>query len=84
MAPFLPTAKRIGQPRTTVPRDVLDAILCGAATGRQWALLANDFPPPSTVRRYVYGWRDNGLRASINHHLVMASAKAVRPVSRLA
>ena len=44
-----------------------------ASTGCQWALLPNDFPPPSTVQRYFYTWRDNGLLATINHHLVMAA-----------
>ena len=73
VAPFLPAAKRIGRSRTTVLRDVLDAILYMAATGCQWALLPNDFPPPSTVQRYFYDWRDSGLLASVNHHLVMAA-----------
>ena len=41
--------------------------------GRQWAMLPNDFPPPSTVQRYFYDWRSNGLLESINHHLVMAA-----------
>ena len=36
-------------------------------------MLPNDFPPPSTVQRYFYDWRSNGLLESINHHLVMAA-----------
>ena len=43
------------------------------STGCQWAMLPNDFPPPSTVQRYFYDWRSNGLLESINHHLVMAA-----------
>jgi len=73
VAPFLPAAKRIGRPRTTALRDVFDAIVYMASTGCQWALLPNDFPPPSTVQRYFYDWRDSGLLAAINHHLVMAA-----------
>lgn len=73
VAPFLPPAKRVGRPRTTALRDVLDAIVYVASTGCQWALLPNDFPPPSTVQRYFYDWRDSGLLATINHHLVMAA-----------
>lgn len=73
VAPLLPPAKQIGRPRTTALRDVLDAIFYMASTGCQWALLPNDFPPPSTVQRYFYTWRDNGLLATINHHLVMAA-----------
>ena len=30
-----------------------------ASTGCQWAMLPNDFPPPSTVQRYFYDWRSN-------------------------
>lgn len=73
VAPFLPAPKRIGRPRTTDLRDVLDAILYMASTGCQWAMLPNDFPPPSTVQRYFYDWRDDGLLKTINHHLVMAT-----------
>ena len=76
MAGFLPAPKRTGRPRTTELRDVLDAILYMAATGCQWAMLPKDFPPPSTVQRYFYDWRDSGLLQTINHHLVMAAREA--------
>src|SRR3546814_18228279 len=48
-----------------------------ASTGCQWRMLPNDFPPVSTVRRYFYDWRDNGLLRTINHHLVMATREAM-------
>jgi transposase len=76
VAHFLPAPKRTGRPRTTELRDVLDAILYMAATGCQWAMLPKDFPPPSTVQRYFYDWRDSGLLQTINHHLVMAAREA--------
>jgi transposase len=76
VAGFLPPPKRTGRPRTTELRDVLDAILYMAARGCQWAMLPNDFPPPSTVQRYFYDWRDTGLLRTINHHLVMAAREA--------
>ena len=71
LAPFMPPAKKTGRPRTTAMRDVMDAILYMASTGCQWAMLPNDFPPPSTVQRYFYNWRDSGLLRTMNHHLVM-------------
>jgi transposase len=71
LAPFMPPAKKTGRPRTTAMRDVMDAILYMASTGCQWAMLPNDFPPPSTVQRYFYDWRDSGLLRTMNHHLVM-------------
>jgi len=76
VAGFLPPPKRIGRPRTTELRDVLDAILYMAASGCQWAMLPNDFPPRSTVQRYFYDWRDSGLLRTINHHLVVAAREA--------
>ncbi len=76
LAPLLPAAKTVGRPRTTDLRDVFDAILYMAATGCQWRMLPNDFPPVSTVRRYFDDWRDNGLLRTINHHLVAAAREA--------
>jgi len=70
---FMPPRKKIGRPRTTELRDVMDAIMYMASTGCQWAMLPNDFPPPSTVQRYFYDWRSNGLLETINHDLVMAA-----------
>ncbi|MDP1731424.1 MAG: IS5 family transposase [Devosia sp.] len=71
VAPFLPPARLTGRPRTTDLRAVLDAILYMASSGCQWAMLPREFPPPSTVQRYFYDWRDSGLSRTINHHLVM-------------
>jgi len=73
IAPFMPARKHTGRPRTTELRDVVDGLLYMAATGCQWAMIPNDFPPRSTVQRYFYDWRDSGLLATINHHLVAAA-----------
>ncbi len=51
IAPHLPPPRRLGRPRTTDLRDVVDALLYMAATGRQWRMLPKDFPPYSTARR---------------------------------
>lgn len=74
--PFMPPRKKVGRPRTTELRDVWDGVQYMAATGCQWAMLPKDFPPSSTVQRYFYDWRDSGLLATINHHLVMAGREA--------
>ena len=85
IAPFLPAPKRVGRPRTTNLRDVFDAILYLATTGCQWRMLPNDFPPVSTVRRYFYDWRGNGLLGEINHRLVglarQAAGRAASPTA---
>ena len=76
IAVLLPARRRIGRPRTVALRDVFDAILYIATTGCQWRMLPNDFPPVSTVRRYFYDWRNNGLLLEMNHHLVAATRQA--------
>jgi len=71
--PFMPARKVTGRPRSTKLRDVWDAIQYMASSGCQWSMIPNDFPPPSTVQRYFYDWRDSGLLHRINHALVMVA-----------
>ena len=70
-APFIPSAKSGGRPRTTDMREVVNALLYIAASGCSWRLLPKGFAPVSTVRRYFYAWRDTGLFDAINMVLVM-------------
>ena len=69
--PHLPAPKTCGRPRGTSMRDVVDAIFYIAQSGCQWRMLPKDFPPYSTVQRYFYAWRDNGVWETINHVLLM-------------
>lgn len=71
VAAFMPAPRRLGRPRKTDLRDVLNALLYIASTGYQWRMLPKDFPPCSTVQRYFYEWRAMGLWSRMNHHLVM-------------
>ena len=81
--PFLPSAIARGRPRTTALRAVVDALFYIGQTGCQWRMLPKDFPPFTTVQRYFYPWRDNGLWQSINQALVMLArqieARAASP-----
>ena len=43
--PFLPMPRRLGRPRTTDLREVVNALLYIATTGCQWRMLPKDFPP---------------------------------------
>ena len=70
-APFIPSAKSGGRPRTTDMREVVNALLYIAASGCSWRLLPKCFAPVSTMRRYFYAWRDTGLFDAINMVLVM-------------
>ena len=71
IAPFLPSPRPIGRPRTTDLREVVNAILYMASTGCQWRMLPKDLPPASTVQRYFYDWRDRGLWRTISNHLAV-------------
>jgi transposase len=71
LEPLLPAPAKLGRPRTTDLRSVLNGILYISTTGCQWRLLPKDFPAMSTVQRFFYRWRDDGTWDQINHLLVM-------------
>ena len=73
LAPFMPEPRRLGRPRKTKLRAVVNAILYLASTGCQWRALPKDFPPVSTVQGYFYRWAQDGMWLKINHALVMLS-----------
>jgi len=83
--PMMPPRKTTGRPRTTGLRDVVDAIFYIATTGCQWRMLPNDFPAVSTVRRYFYTWRNDGLLDEMNRKLVeaarLAEGREARPTA---
>src|SRR4051794_34008287 len=74
--PHMPAIKRLGRPRATELRNVLDAILYIARTGCQWRMLPKDFPPFTTVQGYFYDWRDDGLFEKINFALLLEAREA--------
>jgi len=76
LAPFMPAQCRLGRPRTTDLRNVVDALLYIASTGCQWRQLPKDFPPYSTVQGYFYRWAEDGMLSRINHGLVMDAREA--------
>jgi len=71
IAPGLPESSKLGRPRKTDLRTVVDAIFYIGQTGCQWRMLPKDFPPFTTVQSYFYRWRDEGRWETINHTLVM-------------
>jgi transposase len=77
IAPLMPAACKLGRPRKTNLRSVVEAILYMASTGCQWRAIPKDFPPYSTVQGYFYAWSHGSLLAHINHVLVMALREAV-------
>jgi len=74
--PHMPAPARTGRRRTHALREVVNAIFYIAQSGCQWRMLPKGFPPYTTVQRYFYAWRDNGLWKNINHVLLMAVREA--------
>ena len=73
----LPPRRRLGRPRKTDLRKVVEAMLYILATGCQWRALPSDFPPRSTVQGYFYAWRDSGVWRRIVSSLVRRARRAL-------
>src|SRR6266508_959001 len=61
LEPLLPPAKPGGRPRSTDPREVVDAILYVLRNGIVWRALPHDFPPWETVYSSFNTWRRTGV-----------------------
>ena len=79
--PLMPVPNRIGRPRKTDLRGVVNALLYMASSGGAWRLLPKDFPPFSTVQKYFWRWRDDGLLRAINKELDTSKNLRLRAVS---
>jgi putative transposase len=58
--PLLPDAKPGGRPRTTILREVLNALFYLVRSGCQWRMIPHEFPPWKTCYNYYRAWIDNG------------------------
>jgi transposase len=67
--PLIPPAKRGGNKRTIVERDVIDGLMYILSTGCQWSALPKDLPPRSTVNDYFRRWSEDGTLDRIHHAL---------------
>jgi putative transposase len=70
VAGLLPPPARRGRPRSWHLREIIDAILYVLWSGCPWRALPQEFPPRSTVQRYFYRWRDEGIWDRLNAVLV--------------
>ena len=77
LEPFFPSPSHVGRPRKWPLRRIVEAILYLLRGGLPWRMLPPCFPPVSTVRRWFYLWRDNGLWLSLNHALLLIGREAV-------
>jgi len=77
LEPFLPQPSHVGRPRKWPLRRIVEAILYLLRRGLPWRMLPPCFPAVSTLRRWFYLWRDNGLWLSLNHALLLFGREAV-------
>ena len=73
----MPEPAPCGRPPVWTTREILNAILYVSRGGIAWRLIPKDLPPRSTTFGYFARWRDAGLFAQINHHLVIADRERV-------
>jgi len=55
-----------GRPRTTDPREILNAVFYLNKTGCPWRYLPTDFPPYRLVNYYYNKWTDNRTLEKVN------------------
>jgi transposase len=67
--PLIPPARRGGNKRTVVERDLVNGLMYILSTGCQWAALPRDLPPRSTVNDYFRRWTDDGTLDRLHHAL---------------
>ncbi len=69
IGPLIPPAKRGGNKRTVVEREVVNGVMYVLSTGCQWASLPKDLPARSTVHGYFVRWGWDGTLDRIHHAL---------------
>ena len=67
--PLIPPAKRGGNKRTVVAREVANGLMHILGTGCQWAALPKDLPPRSTVNDCFLRWRHDRTLDRLHHAL---------------
>lgn len=69
IAPLIPPAKRGGNKRTIVVREVVNGLMYILSTGCQWKAIPKDLPPSSTINDYFHRWDYDGTLDRIHHAL---------------
>ena len=69
IAPLIPPAKRGGNKRTVVEREIVNGLMYILSTGCQWASLPKDLPPRSRVNDYFCRWNYDAMLDRIHHAL---------------
>jgi len=69
IGPLIPPAKKGGNKRTVIEREIVNGIMYILSTGCQWAAIPTDLPARSTVNDYFLRWQHDGTLDRIHHGL---------------
>lgn len=69
--PLIPPAKRGGNKRTVIEREIVNGLMYILSTGCQWAFIPKDLPPRSTLNDYFRRWDYDGTLDRIHAALYM-------------
>jgi transposase len=69
LEPLIPPAKRGGNRRHVVVREVINGLMYILSTGCQWRAIPKDLPPRSTLYDYFDLWSLDGTLDRIHHAL---------------
>ena len=72
--PLIPPAKRGGDKRTVIMREVVNGLMYILSTGCQWRAIPKDLPPRSTIHGYFDLWSWDGTLDRI-HHMLYAKCR---------
>ena len=67
--PLIPPAKRGGDKRTVIMREVVNGLMYVLSTGCQWRAIPKDLPPKSTIHGYFDLWTYDGTLQRMHHVL---------------
>src|SRR6476660_8504388 len=75
--PLIPPAKRGGDKRTVIMREVVNGLMYILSTGCQWRAIPKDLPPRSTIHGYFDLWSWDGTLDRIPHMLYVKCREAL-------
>ena len=75
--PLIPPAKRGGDKRTVIMREVVNGLMYILSTGCQWRAIPKDLPPRSTIHGYFDLWSWDGTLDRIHHMLYVKCREAL-------
>ena len=75
--PLIAPAKRGGNRRHVVVREVVNGLMYILSTGCQWRAIAKDLPPRSTLYDYFDLWSWDGTLDRIHHELYVKCREAI-------